>query len=423
MTSRCWSRDPCARELYSIVVAGLIGSTSLMPPASADTPGRLPIVLPPGDYEPREPESKDLKGELGRKLRDDALRRAQVWRRPARPIREADLGRNPPGPFRVTDEVVCKFLPRKATGTTPKFECVLDGGEVIKVKYGDSPELHAEPAAARLLEALGFGADRMYVVARVRCFGCPADPFVALSCLASPFDERRSDCEGNYGVRSPTGEFLMEVDYGRYSDFDEAVIERRLPGRTMETDNREGWGFDELASIDASRGGAPRAHVDALRLMAVLLNNWDNRADNQRLVCLPGGDGPEGSCRRPFALMHDVGGSFGSKVRGQRKMDLEGWRAVPVWRDPASCLVKVESPPRHGATFDEVPISEPGRRFAARLLRQLSTRQVRDLFARAGFGSADDYEPADVSGWVRAFEEKVRQIADRPPCPRNPKEH
>jgi hypothetical protein len=79
----------------------------------------------------------------------------------------------------------------------------------------------------------------------------------------------------------------------------------------------------------------------------------------------------------------------------------------------------VESPPLHGATFDdEVPITERGRRFAARLLRQLSTRQVRDLFARGGFGSSDDDEPADVSGWVRAFEDKVRQVADRPPCPR-----
>jgi hypothetical protein len=42
---------------------------------------------------------------------------------------------------------------------------------------------------------------------------------------------------------------------------------------------------------------------------------------------------------------------------------------------------------------------------------------VRDLFARGGFGSSDDDEPADVSGWVRAFEDKVRQVADRPPCP------
>jgi len=399
-----------------VVVGALAAGVAL-----ADSAGRLPIVLPAGDYEPRERESKDLKGDRGRELRAGALRRAQVWRKPGRPIRQADLGRNPPGPFRDADHVVCKFLPGKATGRTPKFECVRDGGDVLRVKYGESPELHTEPAAARLLDALGFGADRMYVVAKVRCFGCPEDPFVPLSCLASPFEERRSDCERNHGVRSPTGEFLMEVDYGRFADFDEAVIERRTPGRTIETDDREGWGWDELASIEVSRGGAPRAHVDALRLMAVLLNNWDNRTDNQRLVCLPGGDGPDGACRRPFALMHDVGGTFGgSAARRERKMDLEAWRSVPIWRDPASCLVKVESPPRHGATFEEAEITEAGRRFAARLLKQLSSRQVRDLFARARFGSSTDEPAGDVSGWVRAFEDKVRQIADRPPCPTEP---
>ena len=50
-------------------------------------------------------------------------------------------------------------------GTTPKFDCERPGNDVIRVKYGrGNPELHAEIAATRLLSALGFGADRMFVV-------------------------------------------------------------------------------------------------------------------------------------------------------------------------------------------------------------------------------------------------------------------
>ena len=61
-------------------------------------------------------------------------------------------------------------------GTTPKFDCELAGNGVIRVKYGrGNPELHAEIAATRLLSALGFGADQMYVVERAlrRLSGVP----------------------------------------------------------------------------------------------------------------------------------------------------------------------------------------------------------------------------------------------------------
>jgi len=47
----------------------------------------------------------------------------------------------------------------------------------VKVKYGGTGEIPAEIAGTSLLRALGFGADRMYVVPRVRCYGCPRFPF------------------------------------------------------------------------------------------------------------------------------------------------------------------------------------------------------------------------------------------------------
>ena len=54
---------------------------------------------------------------------------------------------------------------------------MLPVGEELKVKYGRrNPEPWAEVAATRLLSALGFGADRMYVVARVHCLAGPIPP-------------------------------------------------------------------------------------------------------------------------------------------------------------------------------------------------------------------------------------------------------
>src|SRR5438045_2421572 len=74
-------------------------------------------------------------------------------------------------------------------------------------------------------------------------------------------------------------------DPGREVTFDVAVIERRLPGRPIKAAGAEGWTWPELDQIDPAAGGSSRAEVDALRLMAVFLSDWDTKSSNQRLLC------------------------------------------------------------------------------------------------------------------------------------------
>ena len=99
-------------------------------------------------------------------------------RSPPTPIAEADLRNDGPGPFESSDRIDCRYqLKMSSAARRPSSTALLADGRVIKVKYG---KLNAEPrterAATRLLSTLGFGADRMYVVERVRCHGCPAYP-------------------------------------------------------------------------------------------------------------------------------------------------------------------------------------------------------------------------------------------------------
>jgi len=393
--------------------------------ASAPEANQLPVVLPAVGFEPL-PVDHDLKlpAEEASGLRDDALARAKVWRETG-PIAEADLRGNPPGPgsFATADEVACKFHPLESSGRTPKFECVFEGGEVLKVKYGRNPEVHTEVAASRLLAALGAGADRMYLVKTVRCFGCPADPHALLSCISSPLEAILKGCKPIFGKTNSSGEYTLTLDYGKYVDFPIAAIERRMEGKAIRAKADQGWGWEELDEAQRSRRGATRAERDALRLLAVILNNWDTRSDNQRLLCLPGGHAAAGAkCSLPFAYMHDVGATFGrvgGDSKDERKLDVEGWSAVPVWKDPGTCVVAIASPPLHGATFDEVPITETGRRFLADRLGQLSEKQIRDLFEGARFADQEGASAAsqDVSRWVTAFQAKVRQVVERAPCP------
>ena len=347
-------------------------------------------------------------------LREATLHRAHVWAEPAIPIAAAKLGENPGGPdtFSEADEVDCRFKPGGVSGTTPKFDCELANGKKVKIKYGrDNPEVFSEVAASRLLGALGFPVDHMYVVEKVRCFGCPKDPFVGLECL------------NNEGATVDT--CFPPLDYSHPEEFDYAVIERPLDGRRIETRKERGWKWEELALVDAAAGGAPRAHVDAFRLLAVFLGHWDNKAKNQRLICLgePDPADPEDPtaarlpCSRPLAMVQDLGATF-----GPRKLDWRQWNASPIWADAAVCKVSMSELPYGGSTFPDAFISEEGREFLASRLRQLSVTQVRSLFegARVPRYLHRQLGARNVENWVHTFQNKVRAIVDRPPCPADP---
>ena len=334
--------------------------------------------------------------------RDAVLRAARVWHAPRRPIADVDFTTNTPGAdgFLPSDVVSCRFLVRPASGTTPKFQCELPDGRIVKVKYGGNAELHAEVAATRLLEALGFGADRMSVVRSVQCAGCPRFPFHALKCSALIGLER--PCPGT------------ATDPAHVTTFRMAVVERPLDGVSIESNGDDGWSWFELDRIDPGRGGSSRAEVDALRLFAVVLGHWDNKAANQRLTCPAGRERPGGECAEPLAMIQDLGATF-----GPLKLDLHNWKTTPVWADRGTCTVSMKSMPYAGGTFPDRQISEAGRALLAGLLQQITARQLTDLFIASRIVEFDHVsaEGHDATAWTRAFLDKVKQVTDAGPCP------
>jgi hypothetical protein len=319
------------------------------------------------------------------RVRSDALRRARVFDGAPFKAATVDFSRDPNAGVIDAALTTCRFLPSEPSGTTPKFDCRLPGGEKIKVKYGWTREIPAEIAGTRLLHGLGFPSDRMSRVARLQCFGCGVSPFhfrIAAGWLRleEAFDDH--------------------LDYDRATTFTNVAVERKLPGDAIETDTEQGWAFFELSSVDPARGGASRAEIDALRLMAVFLSHWDNKPANQRLLCadrrIP--------CAKPILMLHDLGSDF-----GPYKADLDGWRSRPIWTDSASCAISMKGLPFDGGTFNDVRVSEGGRRLLAARLAPLTPAQIGALFQTAGF--------SDVDRWVAAFRDKVSQITVRPPCP------
>lgn len=322
----------------------------------------------------------------GLRLRNDALARAKVLRASPFNASAIDFSKDPNTGVVDPDLTTCKFLPTEPTGTPPKFTCLLESGERIKVKYGWTDEIPSEVAATRLLHALGFAADRVSRVHAVRCYGCVVSPF-HVRWTARMF--RLGDAVDRH------------LDYDDAREFKNVSVERKLEGHSIDAGGVEGWSFYELSQIDPSRGGATRGEVDALRLMAAFLGHWDNKAENQRLLCEDrDNDAP---CTRPVAMLQDVGSEF-----GPHKVNLEEWKR-PIWAEVTSCTLSMKSLPYDGATFPDVRISEEGRRLLGDRLKQLSPAQIATLFASAGF--------TDVDKWVTAFRDKVRQIVERNPCP------
>jgi len=284
------------------------------------------------------------------------------------------------------DEIECRFVDTPVSGTTAKFDCTLGDGARVRVKYGWTDEIHAEVAATHLLAALGFGADDVSMARRVRCHGCPRWPMLTRQAAG----------------RLHLDKFLRErIDYDRYTDFEWVSVEQRGRINELKFGDQEGWSWNELSVVDPAAGGATRAEVDALRLMATFLNHWDNKAANQRLVC----QSPTApNCDHPLAMIQDVGSTFGPK-----KVNLRAWNEMPLWADAASCTISMKHLPYEGSTFQDVNVSEEGRRLLAGRLLQLTPRQLTALFTNARFD--------DVDGWVAAFGRRVDAVAHRPPCP------
>ena len=255
-------------------------------------------------------------------------------------VDDMDLKRGPRhfGPPQPGDTVRCDFVDRTFDGKSPKFACVLPTGEEVKVKFGeDNGEVHGEVAATRLLWALGFGADVMYPV-RVICRGCP--DFVS-------------------GRQVGPRERLV----------DPAVIERKMPARDI-PGTSDAWSWPELDLIHEDAGGAPLAHRDALKLLAVFLQHTDSKPEQQRLVCLDEEGEASARCERPFMLMNDVGLTFGranlANTNVVGSMNLELWSQTPVWKEGAACVGNL--PKSLTGTLKDPVISEDGREFLADLL-------------------------------------------------------
>jgi hypothetical protein len=318
------------------------------------------------------------------------LARAHVWS--PTDVSRKDLLRGPDGPgsFTPGQVVSCQYSNKKLSGASPKFACVTDTGDELKVKYGGGTngEVYAEVAASRLLWAMGFAADRMYAV-RVVCRGCPDSIGI---------------------IERANGDRIV----------DPATVERKTGYELSPA-----WDWRALDDLDAAAGGASLAHRDALKLLAAFLQHSDSKPDNQRIVCLQA-PASSGQCERPFLMIQDLGVTFGranpTTQQPRASANLHEWAPLPVWKDPAGCIANLAG--SWQGTLKDPVISEAGRQFLAELLAQVTDAQLHDMFTAARVTLRPRQPTSGRSGfpavteWVQAFHAKRSQIINHQCGPR-----
>jgi hypothetical protein len=371
--------------------------------------------------------------------RAEYIRKAAIWENTdpeAIPTRDLFVGPTSDevkGALSPYEPVTCRFVEPQTLceppgGATPKFMCTqtaelvtktcADGTrkdivqDEFKVKY--SRDQQAASADGQLLNSSLPDNGEVYgTVMATRLF-------YALGVYTSSFFPTQLTCE-NCPDRNPWD------TYGGASynllpgprPFYNAVIERKLSGKTVEVTKDQGWTWDK----DFPMNEAPSEQKEALKLLAAFVYHGDSKPDNQRLVCQAVDE--KGMCTKSVMMIGDLGSTFGGNscflhICRWQKADLAKWSHDCVWKDPAQLRARLTSP----YPFQNPTISPEGVQFLAERLSRLKPQQVADIFRASRIAYRKDppadaaQEEAVVQAWVNAFQAKVDQVVNRT-CPAN----
>jgi hypothetical protein len=297
-----------------------------------------------------------------------------LWRDPG-DIGSRDL-RYGPGSAGLAPQPPFTFVEETKGGESPKFK-VRDGrGVEWGVKLG--PEAQSETVSTRLVWAVGYFAEEAYY-----------------------FDEVKVD------------NMPRRLSRGR-----EYVVGRTVRGARFEPD-REGvvegkeWSWRD-SPFEESR------EMSGLKVLMILLNNFDARKGNNHILYA---DGPEG--REARYVVTDLGATLGRAggLGGKRvKNDLEAFLSTKFVRGTDDGVVEFDYDTRprgfghlsvlhpkyyRGEVKKEkamrgIPVEHAA--WIGSLLSQLSDEQLRDAFRAAA------YADAVTEGYVRALRERINQL-------------
>lgn len=249
------------------------------------------------------------------------------------------------------------FVKEDVSGTNPKIKVVDANGMKWNMKFDE--EVHAEVAASRLVWAMGYMVEESYFV--------PSGKVEGVSGLG-----RAKKFVGSDG------------------SFRNAMFEKRPEDITRRATP---WDWDRNPFTGTKE-------LSGLAIIAVLLNNWDAKVDNNNVLAMR----DESGAVKEWYLVADWGGTFGKMggVFSHSKWDPEAYAQQAFVKGVSGGRLNLNYSGKGGSVMKSVPV-EHAQWISARL-SQLSDEQIRQAFRAAG---ASD---ADTSAFATRIREKIQQL-------------
>jgi hypothetical protein len=300
-------------------------------------------------------------------LHSQSGRTQMLWRDPG-PIGARDLFWGP-GSEEHAPKPPFSFVSEDDSGTKPKVVVSDKTGMLWTAKFASESktgsEVHSEIAASRLVWALGYFVEEHYYV-----------PKGTISGVQGVLRKRTA------AAIAPDGSFK------------ESRFEREPP----EIDRGPRWDLEDNPF-------AGSRELSGLKMMAMLLNNWDARPGNTRILRVPVADGIE----ERFVLS-DLGTAFGKIAGRPTRWNLTDYKNSDFIRGiVGDSLVFC-----HGLDM-QPPLSVPldHARWFSQLASQLTATQVRKALEASG---AKRREIEGFSKVVLAKIEQLREAIDGRPA-------
>ena len=279
-----------------------------------------------------------------------------LWRDPgdisARNLLEGPAEAPRPDLTRVT------YIKDETGGYSPKFRVRDAAGRVWVAKMGK--EAQPETASVRLVWAAGFVTETSYLVPCVRIEGAPA--------------KRVDRCEGN------------------------GFANVRFEARPAEWQRLETWSW-------ADNPFKGTKEFQGLIVMMGLLNNWDLKDDNNKIIYVPGAGGARGELRYVVA---DLGATFG-KTGGfisRNRNEPKSYVKTRFVEGVEGGRVRFDYSGKNTALFGDIAVENA--KWLGDLLSKLSDAQISDAFRAA------NYPDADVQALTAAVRAKINELVNLP---------
>lgn len=279
-----------------------------------------------------------------------------LWRDPgdisARNLLEGPAEAPRPDLSRVT------YLKDETGGYSPKFRVRDASGREWVAKMGK--EAQPETASVRLVWAAGFVTETSYLIPCVRIEGAPS---------------RRVDrCEGD------------------------GFANVRFEARPAEWRRLDNWGW-------ADNPFKGTREFQGLVVLMGLINNWDLKDTNNKVIYVPGAGGGRGELRYVVA---DLGATFGktggfvSRNRNEPKSYVKSRFVEGV----EGGRVRFDYSGKNTALFGDITVENA--KWVGGLLSGLTDAQISDAFRAA------NYSDADVQALTAAVRAKINELVNLP---------